>query len=120
MAGGPGPSLPARGQRARRSGKRVSNADGKEPAGRMIAFRALIRKDILLFLADPRALIMSFAAPIAIASFFGYALGGAGNQGQTSKIPVLLVDQDGSAVSREISSRLNSEKALAVEPSTAE
>jgi len=44
----------------------------------MTLFRALVRKDVLLFMADPRALLMSFAAPIAIASFFGYAMGGSG------------------------------------------
>lgn len=81
-------------------------------------FRALVRKDLLLFRADPRALIMSFAAPIAIASFFGYALGGSGGRGETSAIPVLLIDQDGSAISREIAASLTSEKSLEVQPST--
>ena len=42
----------------------------------MIPFRALVRKDILLFFVDRRALLMSFAIPIAIGSFFGYVLGG--------------------------------------------
>ena len=31
------------------------------------AFRALVRKDVQLFLVDRRALLMSFAIPIAIA-----------------------------------------------------
>jgi ABC-2 type transport system permease protein len=79
--------------------------------------RALVRKDILLFLADPRALIMSFAAPIAIASFFGYALGGSGNQA-ASRIPVLVSDQDGSPTSREILEKLTAEKGLEVRPMT--
>jgi len=78
--------------------------------------RALVRKDILLFLADPRALLMSIVAPIAIASFFGYALGGAGSQAEPSRIPVLVADQDGGAISREIVHRLSSEKALAIKP----
>ena len=30
------------------------------------AFRALVRKDVQLFLVDRRALLMSFAIPIAI------------------------------------------------------
>src|SRR5215469_242846 len=84
------------------------------------AFRALVRKDIALFFADPRALIMSFAAPIAIASFFGFALGGAGNRDNASRIPVLITDLDGSSISREIVSGLTAEKALEVEPSTAD
>jgi ABC-2 type transport system permease protein len=82
--------------------------------------RALVRKDILLFLADPRALIMSVAAPIAIASFFGYSLFGGGNQTQPSRISVLVADQDGASISREIVKRLGTEKALAVKPASAE
>jgi ABC-2 type transport system permease protein len=81
------------------------------------AFRALVRKDIQLFFVDRRALLMSFAIPIAIGSFFGYVLGGAGDQPNASKITVLTVDQDQSAISREIVTRLSSEKALAVKPS---
>ena len=86
----------------------------------MTAFRALVRKDIRLFFVDRRALIMSFAAPIAIASFFGYVLGGPGDQSDRSKIPVLAVDQDYSAISRDIVTRLSRENALAVKTSTAE
>jgi ABC-2 type transport system permease protein len=82
------------------------------------AFRALVRKDILLFLVDRRALLMSFALPIAIGSFFGYVLGGAGNQPNAAKIPILIVDQDGSAISREIVQRFGDEKALDAKPST--
>lgn len=85
----------------------------------MISFRALVRKDLQLFFVDRRALLMSFAIPIAIGSFFGYVLGGGSNQANQSKIPVLAVDQDGSTISREIVSRLSSEKALDVKPSAA-
>jgi ABC-type multidrug transport system permease subunit len=83
------------------------------------AFRALVRKDLQLFLVDRRALLMSFAVPIAIGSFFGYVLGGQGNQG-SAKIPVLSVDQDSSAISREIVNRLSREKALEVKPASVE
>lgn len=82
------------------------------------AFRALVRKDLQLFFADRRALLMSFAIPIAIGSFFGYVLGGQMDQADASKIPVLTVDQDGSTISREIVNRLSNEKALLVKPST--
>jgi ABC-2 type transport system permease protein len=82
------------------------------------AFRALVRKDIQLFFVDRRALMMSFAIPIAIGSFFGYVLGGSGNQDSQAKIAVLMVDQDHSAVSGEILRRLSTEKALAVKSST--
>ncbi|HUI77136.1 MAG TPA: ABC transporter permease [Bryobacteraceae bacterium] len=78
--------------------------------------RALVRKDIQLFLTDRRALMMSVIAPIAIASFFGYALGGAGSQSEPSRISVLVADQDDDTISHGILQRLSSEKALAVKP----
>ena len=84
----------------------------------MTAFRALVRKDIQLFFADRRALLMSFAVPIAIGSFFGYVLGGQGSRGETSRIPVLAVDRDQSGISREIVNRMAGEKALEVKPAT--
>ncbi len=84
----------------------------------IIPFRALVRKDLQLFFVDRRALLMSFAIPIAIGSFFGYVLGGAGDQANQSKIAVLIVDQDRSAISEEIVKQLSAEKALEVKPST--
>jgi ABC-2 type transport system permease protein len=86
----------------------------------MISFRALVRKDLQLFFVDRRALLMSFAIPIAIGSFFGYVLGGAGDQANQSKIAVLVVDQDHSAISSEIVKGLSQEKALEVKASTPE
>jgi ABC-2 type transport system permease protein len=83
------------------------------------SFRALVRKDIQLFLVDKRALLMSFCIPLAIGSFFGYVLGGSG-QASASKIPVLLVDRDRSAISSGVVSRLSAENALEVKPSTPE
>ena len=84
------------------------------------ALRALVRKDIQLFLVDRRALLMSFVVPITIASFFGYVFGGHGDQSDASRIPVLVVDQDRSAISREVVNRLSSEKSLEVKPAGAE
>ena len=40
-----------------------------------IAFRALVRKDLILFLSDRRALLVNLALPILIATFFGYLFG---------------------------------------------
>jgi ABC-2 type transport system permease protein len=81
-------------------------------------FRALVRKDLKLYFSNRRALLMSIVAPIAFASFFGYLFGGSGGQTETARIPVLAVDSDGSAISREIVARLTSDKALEVKPAT--
>jgi len=82
------------------------------------SFRALIRKDLQMFFSDRRAMLMSFVAPIVIASFFGYIFGGQGSQTAVSRIPILIIDRDGSAVSRQIAAGLAAERTLAVKPSS--
>src|ERR1700692_4878991 len=84
----------------------------------MIPLRALVRKDLRLFFAARRAVLMSFLAPIVIASFFGYIFGGQSGKSETSRIPILFIDRDGSTISRELIARLTAEKSLDVKPST--
>jgi ABC-2 type transport system permease protein len=84
----------------------------------LTAFRAMVRKDLRLFINDRRAVIMSFVAPIAIASFFGFIFGGLGGKAETSKIAVLFVDADNSSISRDIFAQLQADKNLDVKPAT--
>jgi ABC-2 type transport system permease protein len=83
-------------------------------------FFALMRTDLRLFFADRRAVLMSVVAPIAIASFFGYIFGGGAGNADSSRIPVLVTDQDGSLLSREIISRMQADAALEVKPVAAD
>ncbi|HEV3196965.1 MAG TPA: ABC transporter permease [Bryobacteraceae bacterium] len=85
-----------------------------------IAFLALIRMELRLFLADPRAVLVSVVAPIVIASFFGYVFGGGAGNSDNSRIPVLIADLDGSSLSREIVNGLAGDSSLEVKPATAE
>ena len=78
----------------------------------LTAFLALARRDIRLFFLDRRAVVMSFVAPILIASFFGYIFGGANNDQPASKIDVAVVDRDGSDISAKIVSALKSDAAI--------
>jgi ABC-2 type transport system permease protein len=66
----------------------------------MDALIALVRKDLVLYFSNRRALMITLAAPILIAAFFGAVLGGAPKK--PSRVPVAVVDLDGSAVSRAI------------------
>ena len=50
----------------------------------LIPLTAMVRKDLQLFFSDRRAVIMSFAVPIAIASFFGSIFAGPGNKDRKS------------------------------------
>lgn len=85
----------------------------------LIPLFAMVRKDLLLFLSDRRAVIMSFVAPIAIASFFGSVFSGS-NNGGPARIPVAIVDQDGSAISRAIVAGANGDSNFQVTMPTAD
>ena len=78
----------------------------------MHAFNALMRKDLLLFLSDRRALIVNLLLPIVIASFFGYLFGGAPTSGAT--IDVAIVQLDSSAIGANIALGLHKNAALKV------
>ncbi len=80
----------------------------------MRALQALVRKDLTLFFEDRRAVVLSFAAPIAIGAFFGFLFSGGG--GGNAKIPIRVADLDGSSVSRAIVAALEKDKALEVKP----
>ena len=81
----------------------------------LAAFVALVRKDLQLFFSDRRAVILSFAVPIAIASFFGSIFtGGGGDDAEAAKIPIAIVDRDGSAISKSIVSKIQADRSLAI------
>jgi ABC-2 type transport system permease protein len=80
-------------------------------------FAALVRKDLTLFFSDRRAVLMSVLAPIAIASFFGFIFSDADRK-DAARVPVLVVDDDHSAIAREVVARLTSDPALEVTVTT--
>ena len=86
----------------------------------LIPLLAMVRKDLMLFFSDRRAVIMGFVAPIAIASFFGSIFSGPDNNSEPAKIPIALVDQDGSVVSRAIVTGAEGDKSLKVTKPTRE
>jgi ABC-2 type transport system permease protein len=81
---------------------------------------AMVRKDLQLFFSDRRAVIMSFAVPIAIASFFGAIFSGPGKNAEAAKIPVAIVDQDNSAISSGIVAGAKADKTFALTAATAD
>jgi ABC-2 type transport system permease protein len=78
------------------------------------AIRALIRNDIRLYFADRRAVIVGVLVPILIAAFFGYIFGGTGRSEDQGKIPIAVVDEDQSSVSRAITADLAADPLLQV------
>lgn len=78
-------------------------------AASLPAFVALVRKDLVLYFSNRRALVMSIVAPIAIAAFFGALAGG---DHKTSPIPVAFADLDRSPLSQQIGAALRKDSAL--------
>ncbi|MFZ6801990.1 ABC transporter permease [Undibacterium sp. Di24W] len=77
----------------------------------MIPLIALIRKDLILFVNDKRALLLTLMMPIVLAAFFGYIFGGSGKQ-ETAKIEIGVVQQDDHLISKNIVAGLQAESAL--------
>jgi ABC-2 type transport system permease protein len=76
---------------------------------------ALIRNDLRLYLTDRRAVIVGVLVPIFIAAFFGYVFGGGSSGARAGKLPIAVVDEDGSAISRAIIQDLTSDAILQVQ-----
>lgn len=77
----------------------------------MIPLIALIRKDLILFVNDKRALLLTLLMPIVLAAFFGYIFGGSGKQ-EAAKIEIGVVQQDEHLISKNIVAGLQAESAL--------
>jgi ABC-2 type transport system permease protein len=80
----------------------------------MTALMALIRKDLILFLGDRRALALTLAMPILLGAFFGYLFGGAGTSA-AGRLEIGLVQLDDSAVGRRIAAALKADSALLIQ-----
>lgn len=79
----------------------------------MNALVALVRKDLILYFSNRRALLVTLAAPIAIAAFFGSLFGGTKDD-EPAKVPIAIVDLDDSVVSRQIVAALSADAFLDV------
>ena len=79
----------------------------------MTAFLALVRKDLLQYLQNRRALIMSLLAPILIGAFFGSLFNP--KDTQIRQLPVAVVDQDSSPSSARVLASLQSDGSFAIQ-----
>jgi ABC-2 type transport system permease protein len=77
------------------------------------AWRALVGADLQIFFRDKRSLILNLATPLVIAGLFGMVFGG-GGQAAPGRMPIAVVDQDASEVSRAIVAGLAAERTLEV------
>jgi len=82
----------------------------------LTAFKALVRKDIALFLRDRRALVVSVLTPIVVAAFFGFLFGGTGAGGNSiSRMSVGITDLDDTALTKAVIESLTQDESLAMQ-----
>jgi ABC-2 type transport system permease protein len=80
-------------------------------ASRTRAVWALAAKDLRLLSRNRATLFFALGWPILIALFFGYVFGGGGEKG---RIPVVVVDEDGTGEAARLVGRLQAESALQI------
>jgi ABC-2 type transport system permease protein len=78
------------------------------------AIWAIVRNDLRIFRTDRRAVIIGILVPILIAAFFGYVFGGTGNA-ESGRIPIIVVDEDQSVVSKAIVEDLQKDSMVSVQ-----
>lgn len=78
----------------------------------MTALLALIKKDLILFMSDRRALLLNLFMPILLASFFGFLTGGGGKD--VAKIEIAIVVLDSHPIIQKIVQGLKAESTLSV------
>jgi ABC-2 type transport system permease protein len=79
----------------------------------MNALLALARADVVMYLSNRRALLVTLAAPILIAAFFGSVLGGPPKK--PLRVPIAVVDLDTSAVSKKIVAAMKDDSSFEIQ-----
>jgi ABC-2 type transport system permease protein len=79
------------------------------------AFRALVRKDIALFLRDRRALVISVLTPILVAAFFGSLFAPVSGGNSIARMKVGVADLDQSALTKAVLESLSQDASLDVQ-----
>lgn len=79
----------------------------------LTALKALVRKDLILFLSDRRSLLLTLVMPILLGGFFGYLFGGSGVT-ENAKIEVGLVAMDDSDIGKNIAAGLRADKSISI------
>jgi ABC-2 type transport system permease protein len=79
------------------------------------AFKALVRKDISLFLRDRRALVISVLTPILVAAFFGSLFAPVSGGNSIARMKVGVADLDQSALTKAVLESLTQDASLDVQ-----
>lgn len=80
----------------------------------------IARKDLQLFFADRRGMLLTFAVPIALITLFAFAFGGAGQADGPSPTKLVIADLDQTKESKELITALDSLEEFLVVTTTAD
>jgi ABC-2 type transport system permease protein len=80
----------------------------------MNALTALVKKDLVLYFSNRRALVMNIVAPIVIAAFFGSLFDSASSK-KPAAIPIAMVDLDQSEISGRIVAGMKGDSTFALQ-----
>lgn len=80
----------------------------------------IARKDLQLFFADKRGMLLTFAVPIALITLFAFAFGGAGQSDGPSPTKLVIVDLDKTNESKALITTLDSLDEFQVQTTSAD
>jgi ABC-2 type transport system permease protein len=80
----------------------------------MTALIALVRKDLILFLGNRRAMLLTLLMPLVLGAFFGFIFGGS-KSSDNIKIEIAVLSQDDSDTARKIVAGLKADTTLHVQ-----
>ena len=75
----------------------------------------LALKDLKIFIQDKKAVMLTFLLPIALITLFAITFGGTGGGSSFSPVRMIVVDQDSTAFSSELTADLDSYKMIRLE-----
>jgi ABC-2 type transport system permease protein len=78
----------------------------------------IARKDLQLFLAQKKSMLLTFVLPIPLITLFALAFGGSGKPTDAKPLTLILADLDKSSVSKRLIERLDSLPELAIRQTT--
>ncbi len=86
----------------------------------LTAILALVKNDLRIHFTDRRGVLINIAAAVFIAGFMGFLFGGSGKTKEAGKIPVAIVIEDDSDVSKAVGAALGADKMIDAKQVTAD
>jgi len=76
--------------------------------------QTIFKKDLKLFFADKKGVLLTFLLPILLISLFAFAFGGVGGASEITPIKLLVADKEGSVDTKSIIAKLDSLKGITI------